>query len=228
MKLIILLLFLTIPCQAKMLKIAVLDTGLDLNDPRFKNVLCKTGHKDFTGEGIDDKVGHGTHIVGLIKQYAENSKYCILIFKYFKESLLNNSKYIIASYKEAIKNNVKIINMSGGGNNYLEQEENIIKQNPKIIFNVAAGNDGKDIDEVPYYPATFKYKNVIAIGNLNKDGKTRNESSNYGSDVKTWEIGTNVLSTLPNGKEGKLTGTSMSAAIHAGKLIKELYDNKHY
>ena len=118
--------------------------------------------------------------------------------------------------------------MSGGGNNYLEQEENIIKQNPKIIFNVAAGNDGKDIDEVPYYPATFKYKNVIAIGNLNKDGKTRNESSNYGSDVKTWEIGTNVLSTLPNGKEGKLTGTSMSAAIHAGKLIKELCDNKHY
>ena len=48
------------------LRVAVIDTGLDLSDKRFSSRLCKEGHEDFTHTTIEDKSGHGTHVVGLI------------------------------------------------------------------------------------------------------------------------------------------------------------------
>ena len=43
---------------------AVLDTGIDSNHPDIQGAI--TSSKDFTGDGIKDKNGHGTHCSGII------------------------------------------------------------------------------------------------------------------------------------------------------------------
>ncbi len=45
-------------------KIAVVDTGYDVDHPDFAGQIAAT--KDYTGTGINDNVGHGTHVLGSI------------------------------------------------------------------------------------------------------------------------------------------------------------------
>lgn len=225
----ILLLLLTTPAseryQHKLIKIAVIDSGLNITDHRFRKHICPKGHQDFTGFGLEDTVTHGTHVVGLIEKYAGEGNYCLLIYKYFDESLSGfyTARYEILALKEAIKNGAKIINFSGGGTSFSEQEYIIIKDHPEVTFVVAAGNEGKNIDtaEGRYYPASLPFKNVVVVGSLNRDG-SKAETSNWAERSIAWEIGENVLSTIPNGEMGYLSGTSMSTAIHTGRLIRKI------
>lgn len=199
------------------LKVAVVDTGLDLNDPRFTSVLCPDGSKDFTGKGIEDTNGHGTHIAGLIKQYAKDSDYCLLIYKFFDENqtFYRNENNTVEAFTEAIINGASIINYSAGGPYTSVLEELVIKNHPEVIFFVAAGNEGTNLDiNCIYYPACYNYPNIIVIGNFR---------GNHGKKVNFIENGTEVISTLPNGEEGLMTGSSQSTAIHTGKFIHENY-----
>lgn len=216
--------------EQKQLKVAVVDTGLDLTDIRFKDVLCKEGHKDFTHTGLDDNHGHGTHIAGLIKQFAAKANYCLVILKYFdvadQDNALENE---LTAFQEAINLKVDVVNFSGGGPAYSEKEFKLILAHPEIKFIVSAGNNGKNLDliENNYYPASHFLPNIIVVGNLWLNGSME-PSSNYGKKL-VWEIGYNVLSSLPKEcflgyckyREGRLTGTSMSTAIHTGKYIHE-------
>lgn len=231
-KLLILLTFLSINNSFATIKIGVLDSGLDIEDPRLKPYLCKEGHKDFTGEGLIDYHGHGTHVVGLITQFAGHGDYCLIIAKYYSPKINSAWPYLNA-LEYLIKLNVDIINISGGGSIFFPSEERLIQNAKNTVFIVAAGNDSVDLDittKYQYYPACIKSPNILVVGNLKRKG-IRHEDSNYGKIVKYWEIGTHVLSTVPNNdpyaiekynKYGFMTGTSMSCAIYTGKIVKEL------
>jgi subtilisin family serine protease len=54
----------TSPYTGSNVVVAVLDTGIDRNHPRFAGIKIK--EKDFTGEGNGDHHGHGTHCAGTI------------------------------------------------------------------------------------------------------------------------------------------------------------------
>lgn len=217
---IFLTLFISLPSYAQ-LKVAVVDTGLDISDPRFKSVLCKEEHHDVTNTGLNDNNGHGTHVAGLIKKYARDSDYCLLIIKYYSDgqsgpSAAFNSYY---AFSYAVSKGADIVNFSSGGPTFSADEYNSILKGNNTIFIVAAGNDHKNLDEVPYYPACYKLPNIYVVGNA--FNKVPSPNSNYGSIIDFWENGQDVISTLPGGREGKMSGTSMSAAIHTGKLIYE-------
>lgn len=215
---------------SEMLRVAVIDTGLDLKDSRFSYLLCDEGNtsKSFvTDASIKDDHGHGTHIAGLIKSFAGDSQFCFIIIKYYSEANpgLLNLKNEITSIRWAIEQKVDIINISAGGPEISKTEENLIKRNPKITFIVAAGNDKEKLDCVKkaYYPACYNYLNLISVGCLDC------ESSNFGLKIKAWEFGNNIYSTYPKNLQCNLdtkecgmaymTGTSQATAIHTGKLI---------
>ena len=204
-------------------KVAVVDTGLDLTDIRLKKHLCPTGHKNFVdGESLDDTEGHGTHIVGLIEKYARNSNYCILVYKFYSDSASGflDQKREVLSMRQAVRDGATIVNFSAGGPVFSEEESLVIKQNPQVTFVVAAGNEGENLD-IPgneFYPASLFYKNMEVVENVDKRGN-RNPSSNYGSKVEYAENGTDVVSYLPNGGLGIMTGTSQATAIFSGKLV---------
>jgi subtilisin family serine protease len=46
--------------------LAVLDTGIDPGHPAFAGLINERNYKDFTGTGLTDSVGHGTHCAGII------------------------------------------------------------------------------------------------------------------------------------------------------------------
>lgn len=231
MKWTVLLFFVCIQALAiEPVKIAIIDTGLDLTDRRFQKVLCSSGHYNYVDNTTNtlDTHGHGTHIAGLIKKYAEHANYCLVILKFYSvnNTGAQNKENIEQAIKKAVQIGVKIINISGGGPGFENKEYTEIREAKDIKFIVAVGNEGVDVDKPgnQYYPACYGLPNIIAVGNLKADG-TRSETSNYGFTVKVWERGENMYSTLPDGKMGYMSGTSMATAVHTGKLIKLLYDN---
>ena len=46
--------------------VGVLDTGIDPVHPAFEGLINERNYKDFTGTGLVDSVGHGTHCAGII------------------------------------------------------------------------------------------------------------------------------------------------------------------
>jgi subtilisin family serine protease len=219
-------------CQ-KQLKVAIVDTGLDLNDPRFKNHLCKTGHKNFVhGEPLNDLMGHGTHVAGSIVRYSDTTNYCLLIYKYYSENEpgLINLQNEVSAFKEAVKNGADIVNFSGGGPEFSEEEYLTIKKHPKVTFVVAAGNEGVNID-LPsnyYYPASYFLKNISIVSSIEYTGELA-KTSNWSKKHPTYkQFGVNILSTLPPRlvkdqivNQGYMSGTSMATAIITGKLVTE-------
>lgn len=227
--------------------VAVIDTGID---PAMmtSDSLCKSGHKDFTGIGLQDNHGHGTHISGIIDQYAKNFiiakdgegkdleakklyEYCQIIIKYWDPRVVNqdNIKNTIKAIKWAIQQNVDIINYSSGGTIYSKEEHAVILAalNKGIKVVVAAGNERSDIDkrESHYYPAMYD-KRIIIVGNLVDNSRKIATSSNYGKSVNSWEVGTNIMSRLPGKGFGHMTGTSQATAVKTGKLIRQILSTK--
>ncbi len=210
--------------EARQIRIAVIDTGFHPSKIGQVN-LCPKGHKDFTGTGIQDTNGHGTHVSGLINKNAQNADYCQLIFKFWsKEKEDKNDGFgpTILAFKEAMKDKVDIINYSAGGEYYSHSEALVIKQvlDSGIVIVAAAGNNRQNLDRhCHFFPACYD-KRIIVAGNLREDGK-RNPSSNYGNIVDVWVNGTNQESLGLT-----LTGTSMSAAIVSGRLVKIMRDKQ--
>jgi hypothetical protein len=174
---------------------------------------------------MEDNHGHGTFIVGLIQQYAQNANYCMTIYKYYQDGAPDkiNDHREVAAIKAAIDGGADIVNLSGGGPGFDEDEALLIRDNPKVLFVVAAGNAGAnmDISGNEFYPASLPYNNILAVGGIDRYGN-RTSASNYGKKVNAKELGQDVESTLPNGQTGILSGTSMSCAIHTGKLVDRL------
>lgn len=81
------------------------------------------------------------------------------------------------------------------------------------ILNVfAAGNDGRNIDNEPFFPAGYTSPSIVSVANSTADDN-RNGSSNFGTvGVDLAAPGTSILSTVMSAANyGNLTGTSMSA-----------------
>ena len=229
----------------KPITIAVIDTGFDfsLSESKF---LCKVGHKDFTNTSISDNHGHGTHVSTVIHQHVthiylnESSSlseqyhllhtkmpYCQLILKYYDpSSKVDSLQAEIEAFEYAIKMKVDMINFSSAGKHLSAIESVVIKKalDAGIKIVVAAGNAAANIDVEPYYPAVLDPR-LNVVGNLNKED-IRAPTSNYGEKVNTWEHGTEVYSMLPEGKLGKLSGTSQAAAVKSGKIIRELLSKR--
>lgn len=211
---------------AEPIKVAVIDTGLDVMDVRLYQKLCNSElHRDFTGTGLIDTIGHGTHVVGLIEEYAKKANYCLVILKFFDENAkpqVNFERFLRAlNYAASIK--VKYVNISGGGPVSDDRERVAIAAHPKITYVVAAGNDHENLDDSKkkWYPASYALKNMKVVGGLAENGHSPMHWSNYGSIVTDWERGERVMSTLPYGSVGIHSGTSMACAIKTGKLLYE-------
>lgn len=207
-----------------MTKVAIIDTGLDLSDSRFKKVLCKTGHKDFTGEGLHDNHGHGTHVAGLIKQYAEDAEYCLIILKFYVPHVdgKQSVKYEVQAIKEAVRLGATVVNISGGGAVYDAEEYEAIRNAPQVKFIVAAGNESSDVSNqyVGFYPACHWLPNITVVGALDFNEKHKAQFSNYGDKIEYWERGESVVSTIPRGKTASINGTSQATAIATGKFLR--------
>lgn len=243
MKQTLLLLSLIISIQVNAtIKIAVIDTGFDFNSTwtdasthaLIKPKLCPGKHYDFVtpkNKKPQDNHGHGTHIAGLIAKYAENTDYCLIIMKFYDPNIKDlTQEYTIKAIKQAIAEDVDIINYSGGGLSPSKPEKEAIElaQKKGIKIVVAAGNEHTELKPffkikgtcIGYYPACYNAL-IARVGNVDAKGDIA-PTSNFGSFITAWEMGEEVLSLGIGNKYVKMSGTSQATAVHTGKLVKRL------
>jgi subtilisin family serine protease len=229
----------------KNIVVAVIDTGIDPNHEDLKDNLW---HDPKTGEyGYDflnnkpnpvDENGHGTHVAGIIASsnktmhgasgVAPDVK--IMAIKIFSKNnyYYNGVDNTIKAIKYAMDHGANIINYSACGEGQLYAESRIIEQAIKkgIIFVVAAGNDGKDIET---YPSGYKSNQIISDGLITVAANNiRNQLipiSNFGRNVDVSAPGENIFSTLPGNRYGYLTGTSQSTPFVTGEVALILSQN---
>ncbi len=172
---------------------------------------------------------HGTHVAGTIAAnqngqgivgMAPNVKVMALKF------LGPNGGYTsdaVRAIEYAKNKGVKISNNSWGGGGYSQALKDAIEASGSL-FVAAAGNSGVDTDSSPSYPGAYDSPNILSIAAIDNQGKLAS-FSNYGSiSVDISAPGVSILSTLPGGTYGWMSGTSMAAphATGAAALVASL------
>ncbi len=189
---------------------------------------------------LDDNHGHGTHIAGIIGAEAANKKgisgispnVSLMVLKYFDPKVPNtdNLKNTIAAIRYAVKMGAHIINYSGGGTDFSQEEHDAVALADKkgVLFVAAAGNERSNSDQHHYFPADYGLKNIISVTAIDP-GTEVLSSSNYG--VLTVDIaapGQNILSCLPNNSYGLMTGTSQATAFVTGAAALVMSHKNQY
>ena len=199
------------------------DDGNNDNNPMPDEPYDKNGHY------------HGTHVAGTIGAVGDNAEgvtgvvqnvqiMAVKIFRpkgyAYNSDILEGIDYVSKQIDNGV--NIVAINASyggGGGSKGDTMDKAIQKLGDKgVVFCAAAGNDGKNIDNNPSYPASYSATNIITIAASDQDDKLAS-FSNYGK--KTVEVaapGTNILSTYPDNKYAYLQGTSMATPQVAGTV----------
>lgn len=239
--------------------IAVIDTGVDISHPDLKdNIWKNTGEVPNDGIDndkngyIDDVNGwnffdgnndvfysadedyHGTHVAGTIAGKANT----IGVIGVAPNVKIMPLKFIGPGYgytSDAIKavsyakgKGVKISNNSWGGGAYSQALYDAIKYS-NSLFVASAGNDGKNNDTTPSYPASYNLSNILSVAAINNTGNLAS-FSNYGAtSVDVAAPGVSIFSTFPvsfsYGAYGYLDGTSMAAPHVTGTaaLVTAIY-----
>lgn len=193
-------------------RVVIVDTGLNFELETIKPHLCPTGHRDFTGTGVQDDDGHGTEVAALIVANAGDANYCLVVYKFFTRKVRRSwNAALISAIREVHQQKFELANLSLSGEGFLQEEQDVFKMNTFTRFIVAAGNDGVNLDEEPRYPASYGFANIEAVGALDKNTNKRLPISNYGSIVRHWE---------------KAEATSYATAIKTGKVIKETFGGR--
>jgi thermitase len=178
-----------------------------------------------TNNPMDDNE-HGTHVSGTIAGKGNNGigvagvnwEGSILPIKFLTGSGSGSLADAVKSIQYATLMNVHMTNNSWGGGGFTQSMFDAIKaaKDKGQLFIAAAGNDGRNSDSRPNYPAGYQLENVIAVAaTTNQD--TLASFSTYGKrSVHIAAPGHRIYSTVPGGGYDTFSGTSMASPHVAG------------
>lgn len=202
-------------------KVAVLDTGVDLDHPDLSKSILPGFNFVSPGKQPWDDNQHGTHVAGIIAAsnneigmvgVAPESK--IIPVKVLNKggngSLLDVAKGIRWAVDEG---KADLICMSLGSPNPVQEVRKAVQYalSKKVVCFVAAGNAG--ITKQIFYPAN--YPETIAIGSIDEN-LSRSMFSNTGENLDFMAPGGKIFSTIPDNWYAVLSGTSMAAPFATG------------
>lgn len=179
---------------------------------------------------------HGTHVAGIIAAKRGNGIGIEGIANNVKIMVLRavpngdeRDKDVANAIRYAVDNGAKVINMSFGKyytpNKDVVDEAILYAKSKDVLLVHAAGNDAKNKDLEDSYPTRILSDGTIAsnwievgASSSSKKGKDLIANfSNYGSKtVDVFAPGVDIYSTVPDGKYGDASGTSMACPATAG------------
>ncbi|MCG8568726.1 MAG: S8 family peptidase [Spirochaetes bacterium] len=216
--------------QGEGIKVAILDTGIDEDHPDLKQAIIKT--KDFTGDGIEDENGHGTHCAGIVGARLNGVGFVgvapkaeLIIGKVLNNNGSGQYSWICEGINWAMEEGANIISMSLGGPYSSPKLFKTIHQTLAngVFIVCAAGNEGSLYTNSIGYPG--RYGGVITIASHDHNGNPSGFSSR-GGEVDFMAPGSKIWSTYKKGGYAELSGTSMATPFVAG--LAALIASKHF
>ena len=219
--------------------VAVIDSGIDYNHPDLAaNMWRNPG--EIPGNGLDDdgngfvddvvgydfggatyesgpdsdpmdKVGHGTHVAGIIGAVGDNGigisgvspNVRLMAVKNFSDYGSASDFNSIKAIAYATANGAAVINASWGGSSFNEALKQAIADAGQlgVLFVAAAGNDSLNIDfDMPLqvgYPAGYSLPNLLAVASTDEADETSYFSNSGMERVHLAAPGSSILSTVP-------------------------------
>jgi thermitase len=210
------------------IKIAVIDSGIDLSHPAFQGALVGQSDmwdwvdadsvpQDEKGGGKDHGYGHGTAVAGIILQIAPKAK--LMPLRVLDPKGEGDTANVIAAIDFAVVHGADVINLSLG-TDYDKSLDNIIKSATKAgVFVVASsGNTGDGNITYPASDALVKGswgEMSLGVGSSDLNDK-KSSFSTYGDSLEMTAIGEKISSPAPGGLMGVWNGTSMAAPMVSG------------
>jgi subtilisin family serine protease len=219
------------------IRIAVLDTGIDLFHPDFAGRVIQ--HQSFVdGEAVQDLVGHGTHCCGTaagpLKPGASVPRYGIAyqsdlyVGKVLDNSGRGTDASILAGIDWAVQNQCAIVSMSLGaptavGERYSQVYETAARRaaGRGTLIIAAAGNESRRPQEIAPVGHPANCPSIVAVAALDRADVVAFFSSGAlnpeGGEVNIAGPGVDVFSAWPQPLNYKtISGTSMATPHVAG------------
>ncbi len=225
---------------SKNINVGIIDTGIESHDDLNANLnyaLSKDFSPNQTG-AFCDEAGHGTMVAGIIGASGNNeigvAGVCwnvgLVSLKVMNASQQQITTQLYDAITYAAEKNIPILNISLGSEGEIAHCKEAIENYNGLVV-CAAGNDNKDIDESPRYPASYDSSNIITVGACDENGEqwinNANEGSNYGKTVDIFAPGKGIISTYGEAQYFAGYGTSLAAPFVSGvaALILSKYPN---
>ncbi|MDF1545366.1 MAG: S8 family peptidase [bacterium] len=204
------------------INVGILDSGGDMDHP---DLTWAGGYSATDSDPTywEDKVGHGTHVAGIIS--ADNNDigvvgvapdcnvYAVQVGgrRLSTLDIIEGIDWVIATHYDADPNNdIHVINMSfGGGGSDAEEAALISADNEGILCIAAAGNESGAVS------APANYACVMAIAS-SASGDIFSYFSNYGPEIELIAPGSSIYSTYKRGRYATMSGTSMACPMVVG------------
>jgi subtilisin family serine protease len=179
------------------------------------------------GANVKDEVGHGTHIAGIIAARAHNGvggtgiapDATIMPVKVVN-GISGNNHDLALGIRYAASEGAQILNVSinaeASGSELREAVQFASEQGVTVV--ASAGNDGRNIDAQPSYPASFDDAAVLGIGASTKRGSILGGTNRGAHAVDLAAPGASILSTVDRSRYELKAGTSMATPFAAGAL----------
>ena len=226
------------------IKIAILDTGIDLAHPEFSHSIAAgkdfvniiDGATEFIGDFLDfddipeDEVGHGSHIAGILVSIGKKMPVgivpqCKIMPVRVLGAMKDGDEEVVGAglidnintgIKWAVDSGADVINMSLG----IKREGGGLPHEEVINYALQKGvtvvaASGNDGTQDEYYPGALK--GVLAIGAVDENDKIANFST-YGKQVSFVAPGTNIYSSYKKQDYAFASGTSQASPFVTGGI----------
>lgn len=218
------------------IRIAVLDTGLDLSHPDFADRAIET-RSFVAGQSVQDGNGHGTHCAGIAAgpaepsgqpRYGVASEAQLYVGKVLGDEGSGGDGGILEGIDWAVGQGCHIVSMSlgspvGPGDGYSAVFEEVAKRAlaAGTLIVAAAGNDSKRPEMIAPVGHPANCPSIMAVAAVNEDLSVAPFSSGSlegdGGEVDLAAPGVDVLSSWPAPELYRsLSGTSMATPFVAG------------
>lgn len=164
---------------------------------------------------------HGTTVFSVLASEASDAG--IAVYRFPAEEMCRFSD-LIAHMAER---GVRIVNMSMGSSDPADWQcfEAAAARNPQMLFVISAGNDGRDIDRRPVYPAALTLQNILVVTSSDDFGRL-GRGSNIGAKSVDIMVPAERVEVIDHrGSRAETGGTSYAAPRVAALATRFLMAN---